>query len=74
MEAISKIFLPFFEMLRITCRRYFHSTNITRGLFTSYIEQLRPQVKEIDTTELASLITKDPIHGPAKNIHILDVR
>ncbi|KAJ3269479.1 hypothetical protein HDV01_001363 [Terramyces sp. JEL0728] len=55
-------------------KRAFSSTIASRGLFKDYIAKLTPNVKEITLEGLKQKIAADPIHGPPKTFHLLDVR
>jgi hypothetical protein len=57
---------------KIMFKRAFTNSAITRGLYKDFVQSLK--VKEITASELKAKLTSDPVHGFAKNIHVLDVR
>ncbi|KAJ3180151.1 hypothetical protein HDU85_004154 [Gaertneriomyces sp. JEL0708] len=54
--------------------RAFSQTPATLGLFSDYVSQLKPNVKEISPEQLHAKLTKDPANGPPPTLHVLDVR
>lgn len=56
--------------------RAFHSSSLTRGLYTDYVSKIAPKVKTISPKELqATLFSNDFTKEPStKHIHLLDIR
>ncbi|KAJ3407774.1 hypothetical protein HDV05_005299 [Chytridiales sp. JEL 0842] len=54
--------------------RLFSQTHRASSLFTSYLDSLKPQVKEITVEDLDKKLNPNSVNGPPESFHLFDVR